>query len=226
MPASLGKGPLPPLFESHLVTLHSIYLLTHSRTHAFTYSFTHSRLSTPLKRYTIKALPLLPLLSFLLSSFSPPPPFLPSTLPSLPFLHVSFPYTARLNSFKSRTSMDKAVMHQRKNRRRERPGSRNRWSTTRKSHMQQYWLEDIDEAHDPSPLPFEKSRSSPILRQNFDQSWERWKARDGPKALSKMQLEQEQLRLCGGDVDDDVCLCEPMLQVVIHLFGALDYSDP
>lgn len=46
-------------------------------------------------------------------------------------------------------------------------------------------------------------------------------------------MEQEQLKLTelfGGDVDDDVsvtnALCEPMLSVVIHLFGDIDYTDP
>lgn len=44
--------------------------------------------------------------------------------------------------------------------------------------------------------------------------------------MDKTQLEQEQQRLFGGDVDDDVSLCESMLQVVMHLFGGLDYADP
>jgi len=41
-----------------------------------------------------------------------------------------------------------------------------------------------------------------------------------------MQLEQEQIKLFGGELDDDVSLCEPMLQVVFHLFGGIDYTDP
>lgn len=44
--------------------------------------------------------------------------------------------------------------------------------------------------------------------------------------MDRMQLEQEQMNLFGGDIDDDVSLCEPMLQVVFRLFGGLDYTDP
>ena len=82
------------------------------------------------------------------------------------------------------------------------------------------------------PLPSDKTRPSPLFRQNFDQSWQRWKARQAEeKALAemdKLQLEQEQLRLFGGDVDDDVSLdLKPaMLSVVMRLFGDIDYIDP
>jgi hypothetical protein len=46
------------------------------------------------------------------------------------------------------------------------------------------------------------------MRQNFDQSWQRWKARQAEeRALVEMDnlqlLEQEQLRLFGGDVGED-----------------------
>jgi len=44
--------------------------------------------------------------------------------------------------------------------------------------------------------------------------------------MDKMQLEQEQQRLFGGEVDDDVSLCPSMLNVVLHLFGDIDYIDP
>lgn len=45
--------------------------------------------------------------------------------------------------------------------------------------------------------------------------------------MDKMQLlEQEQQRLFGGEVDDDVSLCPLMLNVVFHLFGDIDYIDP
>jgi hypothetical protein len=123
--------------------------------------------------------------------------------------------------------------HHRQNRRRERPGSRSRRSITRKSQIHDTCLEGLYDARDASLyLPSVKSTPSPLLRQSFDQSWERWKAREAEeKALAELDkthldLEQEQRRLFGGDVGDDVSLCESMLQVVWHLFGGLDYADP
>jgi hypothetical protein len=41
-----------------------------------------------------------------------------------------------------------------------------------------------------------------------------------------LQLEREEQRLFGGDVDDDRSLCLAMLDVVIRLFGDIDYTDP
>jgi hypothetical protein len=37
--------------------------------------------------------------------------------------------------------------------------------------------------------------------------------------MDRLQLEQEEQRLFGGDVDDDGSLCLAMLDVVIRLFG-------
>lgn len=121
--------------------------------------------------------------------------------------------------------------HHRRNRRRERPGSRSRRSITRKSQIHDTCLEGLYDARDASLyLPSVKASPSLLLRQSFDQSWERWKAREAEEKslaeLDKTQLELEQRRLFGGDVDDDVSLCESMLQVVFHLFGGLDYADP
>lgn len=124
--------------------------------------------------------------------------------------------------------------HHRQNRRRERPGSRTRRTITRKANLQYDCTEGLLDAHDLSvPLPSDKTRPSPLLRQNFDQSWQRWKAREAEaKALTemdKMQVEQEQRRLFGSDVgDDDVSLIPDMamLGVVLRLFGDVDYIDP
>jgi hypothetical protein len=92
-------------------------------------------------------------------------------------------------------------------------------------------VEGLEYARDINvPLPSDKTRPSPLLRQNFDQSWQRWKAREAEEQalaeMEKMQLEQEQQRLFGGEVDDDVSLCPSMLNVVLHLFGDIDYIDP
>jgi hypothetical protein len=124
-----------------------------------------------------------------------------------------------------------ATPHHRQNRRRERPGSRTRRTITRKSNVQIDFVEGLLDARDTSvPLPSDKTRPSPLLRQNFDQSWQRWKAREAEERaltqMDKMQLEQEQQRLFGGDVDDDVSLCPSMLNVVFRLFGDIDYIDP
>lgn len=119
----------------------------------------------------------------------------------------------------------------RQNRRRERPGSRTRRPITRKSNVQLDYVEGLLDARDTSvTLPSDRTRPSPLLRQNFDQSWQRWKAREAEERalaqMDKMQLEQEQQRLFGGEVDDDVSLCPSMLNVVYHLFGDIDYIDP
>lgn len=99
--------------------------------------------------------------------------------------------------------------HHRQNRRRERPGSRTRRTITRKSNVQFDCVEGLLDARDTSvSLPSDRTRPSPLLRQNFDQSWQRWKAREAEERalaeMDKMQLlEQEQQRLFGGEVDDD-----------------------
>jgi hypothetical protein len=115
-------------------------------------------------------------------------------------------------------------------RRRERPGARARRSITNRLNLKNLCAEGIFDAHDSSvPLPSDRTKPSPLLRQNFDQSWQRWKARQAEERtraeIDKMQLEQE-LLMFGGEVDDDVSLCEPMLQVVMVLFGDIDYTDP
>jgi hypothetical protein len=121
----------------------------------------------------------------------------------------------------------------RQNRRRERPGSRIRKG--RKSHIQSSIQSDFQEgildARDSDlSLPSDVSKPSPLLRQNFEQSWNRWKTRQAEEKaiaeMDRMQLEQEQIKLFGGDVNDDVSLCEPMLEVVYRLFGGIDYTDP
>jgi hypothetical protein len=129
-----------------------------------------------------------------------------------------------------------ATPHHRQNRRRERPGSRTRRTLNRKANIQSDCYEGLLDAHDIEvPLPSDKTRPSPLLRQNFDQSWQRWKAREaGARALAemdKMQLEQEQRRLFGGDIGDDVSTLtlipdHAMLGVVLDLFGDIDYIDP
>lgn len=132
--------------------------------------------------------------------------------------------------------------HHRQNRRRERPGSRSRRAAPRKSLLQESFLiqDTIESTCDfrdvALPQPHVTATPSPLLRQSFDQSWQRWKAREAQqKAQEELektlqddmtQLELEQLQLFGGDVGDDVSLCESMLQVVFHLFGGIDYADP
>jgi hypothetical protein len=41
-----------------------------------------------------------------------------------------------------------------------------------------------------------------------------------------MAAEAQRLRIFGGEKGDAVSLCAPMLQVVMGLFGGLDYEDP
>jgi hypothetical protein len=58
---------------------------------------------------------------------------------------------------------------------------------------------------------------------------QRWKLRHAEEAqaeMDRLQLEQERQRLFGGDGDDDGSLCLAMLDVVMRLFGDIDYTDP
>jgi hypothetical protein len=68
------------------------------------------------------------------------------------------------------------------------------------------------------------------VRQDFDQCSQHWKFRQAEEeaqaGMDGLQLEQEEQRLFGGDVDDDGSLCLAMLDVVIRLFGDIDYTDP
>lgn len=123
--------------------------------------------------------------------------------------------------------------HHRQNRRRERPGSRTRRTITRKANVQFDLSEGLLDARDTSvSLPSDKTRPSPLLRQNFDQSWQRWAAIQAEeKALAemdRMQSELEQQLLFGGELGDDVSLIpeSAMLSVVFRLFGDIDYIDP
>jgi hypothetical protein len=122
------------------------------------------------------------------------------------------------------------VSYHRPNRRRERPGSRARRTLTlsRKANSHFDCAEGLHDALDTSvALPSDKPCPSPLLRQNFDQSWQRWKARQVEEREEDKAL-QEQLRLFGGDLDEDVSAIPDatMLDVVLRLFGDIDYVDP
>ena len=123
------------------------------------------------------------------------------------------------------------IPHHRQNRRRERPGSRTRRTTTRKANTQDDFFESIVDAHDPTIyLPSDGyNKVSPVFRQNFDMSWQRWKAREADEKARVIRAEEEErerMRMFGGELNDDVSLCEPMLRVLVDLFGDIDYSYP
>ncbi|KAG9244865.1 hypothetical protein BJ878DRAFT_541853 [Calycina marina] len=138
-------------------------------------------------------------------------------------------------------STSAAPNHHRQNRCRERPGSRTRRNKSRKSDLQSAIHDGIQEgivdAHNSGVYLPSDRYVSPMLRQTFDQSWARWKLREAEEkeALAlieaaeqaeKLAMEREQIKLFGGDVGDDVSLCEPMLRVMSYLFGGIDYTDP
>ncbi|KAG9230591.1 hypothetical protein BJ875DRAFT_150637 [Amylocarpus encephaloides] len=116
----------------------------------------------------------------------------------------------------------------RQNRRRERPGSRTRRTISRKANI----LDDCDKGcPDANPFPpSSKASPRPLLRQDFDQCWQRWKLRqvkeEAQTEMDRLLLEQEQQRLFGGDSGDDGSLCLAILDVVMRLFGDIDYTDP
>jgi hypothetical protein len=125
--------------------------------------------------------------------------------------------------------------YHRQNRRRERPGARKRHALSRKESLASELADGVLLARDTSiSFPSEHPRPSPLLRQNFDASWRRWKAREAEqrahehlKRSREMEsVEMEQCRVFGGEVDDDVSLCANMLDVVRFLWGDVDYTDP
>ncbi|KAG4030456.1 hypothetical protein MFRU_012g01900 [Monilinia fructicola] len=151
----------------------------------------------------------------------------------------------------SHASTSSPPIHHRQNRRRERPGSRARRTISRKAVLATDVSEGILEARDSSfyiPNHRPGNGSSPILRQTFDQSWIRWKARQAAelemlamkenmrqlemeremmvgeaKVREEKELERIQRRLFGGEEDDeavscDIDLCPAMLDVVMRLF--------
>ncbi|ESZ98021.1 hypothetical protein SBOR_1552 [Sclerotinia borealis F-4128] len=151
----------------------------------------------------------------------------------------------------SHTYIASPPIHHRPNRRRERPGSRARRTMPRKSALATDLNEGILEARDSSfyiPNHRPGNGPSPLLRQNFDQSWLRWKARQAAEFemlvvrenMRQLEMEREmmmgeakgreeeelgkiQRRLFGGEEDDedvgcDIDLCPAMLDVVMRLF--------
>ncbi|KAB8296901.1 hypothetical protein EYC80_002310 [Monilinia laxa] len=138
-------------------------------------------------------------------------------------------------SHDSHTSTSSPPIHHRQNRRRERPGSRARRAISRKSVLATDVNEGILEARDSTfyiPNHRPGNGPSPILRQNFDQSWIRWKARQAAelemlamkenmrqlemeremmvgeaKMREEKELERIQRRLFGGEEDDEDALC-------------------
>ena len=80
--------------------------------------------------------------------------------------------------------------HPRKNRRRERPGSRTRRALTRRANIQYDFYEGVLDAQDAEvPLPSDNVRPYLLLYRNFDRSWQHWKARQAEeKALIQSEL--------------------------------------
>jgi hypothetical protein len=117
----------------------------------------------------------------------------------------------------------------RQNSRRECPGSRTRRIISRNANTLDDCNEGCPDSRDANPLPpSSKANPRPLLRQDFDQCWQRWKLRqveeEAQTEMDKLLLEQEQQRLFGGDSGDDGSLCLAMLDVVMRLFGDIDYT--
>lgn len=77
-------------------------------------------------------------------------------------------------------------------------------------------------------LPIQHSAS------HWESQWDQWQDRIRQQSMQKqhrehheaMAAEAQRLRIFGGETGDEVSLCAPMLQVVMGLFGGLDYEDP
>ena len=113
----------------------------------------------------------------------------------------------------------------RQNRRRQRPGARARKALSIRETHQHEFEEGLDVAEDPTIwLPSEKYPpcSCNGCYQMRNEELLRAKAEDERQE----ELENEQRRLFGGDVGDDVSLLPAMLDVVRFLWGDIDYIDP
>jgi len=125
-------------------------------------------------------------------------------------------------------------IYHRPNRRRERPGSRARRAIARKGNVQAELSEGLLDVRDHDLyILSDTPHPSPLLRQSFGHSWQRWRdplAGQADIAVSNdlMLMIEEQRRLFGEDKDDDLSLdLKPaMLDVVMRLFGDIDYTDP
>lgn len=115
------------------------------------------------------------------------------------------------------------VPHNRPNRRRARPGSRARHVLPRKDDIYDSLKEKSSQdnkacAHSSS----DQAKPSPALQQNLEQI----EAEAGQEEAAGAMLAAERVRIYGGYIDDMMSLCEPMLQVILSLFGSIDYVDP
>lgn len=107
-----------------------------------------------------------------------------------------------------------------KNRRRMRRGARKRHALSRKVDPRDEYYEGASLAHDTSYLPPLTSFRA-THPQSLERSWLAWMAHE-----VRRDEEDEQCRLFGGNMDDDVSLCASMLGVVYALWGDIDYTDP
>jgi hypothetical protein len=120
--------------------------------------------------------------------------------------------------------MDPSRPFHRKNRRRERPGARTRKALSTRENFQQEYTEGRDIANDRTfQLPTEQYLpcSCSICKCEREYDWAQMRKEDEID-----ELENEQRRLFGGDVGDDVSLLPAMLDVVRFLWGDIDYTDP
>lgn len=68
---------------------------------------------------------------------------------------------------------------------------------------------------------------------HWQNQWNQWQNRARQQAIQSQREHQEaiaaetqRIRIFGGEKGDDVSLCPSMVQVVVGLFGGLDYEDP
>jgi hypothetical protein len=92
--------------------------------------------------------------------------------------------------------------------------------------IRKYELEKIDTCNKGVSNSEGRMMRVSVLRHDSDMSWQRWKAMHGAENMIKEMTHLERIKLFGGGADEDMSLCEPMLQVVFNLFGGIDYTDP
>ncbi|KAH0551521.1 hypothetical protein GP486_007260 [Trichoglossum hirsutum] len=106
-------------------------------------------------------------------------------------------------------------MGQRHNRRRSRPRGRGQHKVDSRPDVYEARaiLSDVDFAVGILPGQYQ-----------MNQMWMQKLAEEGQREAER--LAEEQQRIFGGEIGDEVSLCFKMLDVIVGLFGDMDYVDP
>jgi hypothetical protein len=117
-------------------------------------------------------------------------------------------------------------MASRHNRKRTRSRPRNRTSALKSRSL----INSSSSSTLNSPLPSQTQLPTGHWQKQYTQWQDRIREQHQSSTVREQAeaaaAEAQRLRIFGGVAGDEVSLCAPMLQVVMGLFGGLDYDDP